>query len=391
VRYFFTHKGPKEFYPAPASFIINKNTCGMCHPNQVGAQNNSLMQTEQGKIQGALWSFGAMNGYKHDIGNYATKNPTDLHKRLGTQTYKAYMQNLRAKEPNVFPAAMKPLPQAPTAKEVQKNPKLAVYTYLRQECLRCHTGAKGRQKRGDFRGTGCAACHIPYSNSGIYEGADRSISKKPGHLLVHSIQSSRKAKVQVHDVKYSGIPVETCTTCHNRGKRIGVSYQGLMETAYQSTYDDKGNAQPKLHTKRYMHMKEDIHYKKGMLCQDCHTSNDMHGDGFLAGTTLAPVEIECQDCHGTTNKYPWELPIGYSDEFETQAKTGKARGVIKTLQKYLKQGTVYIPKWGHLLSARGKALTNVVRNENEIIVNLTTDKDITLKPMHKLIFYNKIS
>ncbi len=57
-------------------------------------------------------------------------------------------------------------------------------------------------------------------------------------MLVHAIQSSREVKVNVHDINYSGIPVETCTTCHNRGKRIGVSYQGLMETEYQATFDD---------------------------------------------------------------------------------------------------------------------------------------------------------
>ncbi len=168
---------------------------------------------------------------------------------------------------------MQTIPEAPTADEVEKDPSLAVYTYLRQECLRCHTGGKGRSRRGDYRGVGCASCHIPYSNEGFYEGNDSSIPKdKRGHLLTHQIQSSRKVNVSIHDINYSGIPVETCTTCHNRGKRIGVSYQGLMETEYQSTFDSEGNSQPKLHTKRYLHLTEDIHYSKGMLCQDCHTS-----------------------------------------------------------------------------------------------------------------------
>ena len=75
VKYFKLNKGPKEYYPAPASSWINKNTCGMCHPNQVNSQMNSLMMTEQGKIQGAMWSFGAKEGYTHVNGNYKTKNP----------------------------------------------------------------------------------------------------------------------------------------------------------------------------------------------------------------------------------------------------------------------------------------------------------------------------
>ncbi len=385
VKYFKKNKGPKEFYPAPGSTWINQNTCGMCHEEQVNAQMNSLMMTEQGKIQGALWSFGGENGYNHDIGNYATKNPDDPHKRLGTEKYKAYMNKLSSMEPQVFPSEMKELPPAPTAEEVEKDPSLAVYTYLRQECLRCHTGSKGRKARGDYRGIGCASCHIPYSNEGYYEGDDKSINKKErGHLLVHSIQSSRDAKVQVHDINYSGIPVETCTTCHNRGKRIGTSYQGLMEKAYNGPYDNEGNEQPKLHTKRYMHMQEDIHFQKGMLCQDCHTSNDMHGDGFLSGANLAAVEVECQDCHGTTKAYPWELPLGYSDEFNTTAATGKPRGTTMTVAEYLKKGSVSEPRDGYLLTARGNPLTHAVRDGDEIVMHLASGKDIKLQPLKKL-------
>jgi len=357
----------------------------MCHLEQVDAQMNSLMMTESGKIQGALWSFGGKNGYKHDIGNYKTKNPDDPHKRLGTDSYRAYMDKLSLMEPQAFPKEMKELPRAPTAEEVQKDPSLAVYTYLRQECLRCHTGSKGRQKRGDFRGIGCASCHIPYSNEGYYEGGDKSISKKEkGHLLVHSIQSSRDVKVKVHDVEYSGIPVETCSTCHNRGKRIGVSYQGLMEKAYNGPYDAQGNEQPKLHTKRYMHMQEDIHFQKGMLCQDCHTSNDMHGDGFLGGANAAAVEIECQDCHGTTKKYPWELPLGYSDEFNTTHATGEGRGVTSSIAEYLKKGSVSEPRDGYLITARGNPYTHIVKDGTDIIVQLASGKDIKLTPLKKL-------
>ena len=392
IEYFKTNKGPKEFYPSPTSPWINKNTCGICHPNQVNAQMNSLMATEGGKIQGALWSFGGKNGYKHNIGDFNTSNPKDLHSRFGTDKYRKYMETLSKLEPQAFPSEMIPLPPAPTADEVEKDPSLAVYTYLRQECLRCHTTGKGRQKRGDFRGIGCASCHIPYSNSGLYEGGDAMIDKNAsGHLLVHSIQSSRKVKVQVHDINYSGIPVETCSTCHNRGKRIGVSYQGLMESAYNATFDDEGNGQPKLHTKRYIHMQKDIHYQKGMLCQDCHTSNDMHGDGFLSGANAGAVEIECQDCHGTTKKYPWELPIGYSDEFSTTAKTGVGRGVTNTLAKYLKQRTVYPKKDGYLLSARGNPLPNVVKNGDKVTVHLASGKDIELSPLKTLKKEEKIS
>jgi len=385
IKYFKKHDGPKDFYPSPTSPWINKNTCGMCHPNQVNSQMNSLMMSESGKIQGAQWSFGAKEGYNHVNANYDMKNPKNPHDRLGSDTYRKYMEKLSKMEPQAFPKEQHQLPDAPTVEEVHKDPSLAVYTYLRQECLRCHTGGKGRNKRGDYRGLGCASCHIPYSNEGYYEGNDvRTPKKEKGHLLTHQIQSSRKVKVNVHDVNYSGVPVETCSTCHNRGKRIGVSYQGLMETEYQSTFDNEGHGQEKLHTKRYLHMQEDVHYQKGMLCQDCHTSNDLHGDGFIAGSNLGAVEIECQDCHGTTKKYPWELPIGYSDEFNTTAATGKGRGVVKDVATYLKQGYVAEKEDGYILSARGNPLPKAVKKGNKIIMHLASGKDIELKPLKLL-------
>ncbi len=386
VKYFKENKGPKTFYPSPTSPSINKNTCGTCHPNQVASQRNSLMNSESGKINGAMWSFGAKEGYEHKFGTYDTNNSSNPHGRTGTDTYKKYMKKLESMEPQTFPKEQKQLPPAPTVEEIHKDPSLAVFTYLRQECLRCHTGSKGRMKRGDYRGIGCASCHVPYSNEGFYEGKDvRTPKKERGHMLSHQIQSSRKVKVKINGVHYSGVPVETCSTCHNRGKRIGVSYQGLMETEYQSTFDDEGNGQPKLHTKRYLHMQEDIHYQKGMLCQDCHTSNDLHGDGFISGTNLAAVEVECQDCHGTTKKYPWELPIGYSDEFSTKAQTGKARGVTQDLASYLNQG--YVPKEkhdGYILTARGNPLPKAVKKGNKILMHLASGKDIELKPLKLL-------
>jgi len=391
VEYFKSNKGPKEFYPAPGSAWVNQNTCGMCHPEQVNAQMNSLMMTKSGKIQGALWSFGGKNGYNHDVGNYPTKNPQDPHTRLGTQKYKEYMNKLSLMEPQAFPKEMKELPTAPTADEVEKDPSLAVYTYLRQEHLRSHTGSKGKEERGDYRGSGCAACHIPYSSEGYYEGSDKSIKQEKGHLRVHSIQSSRDAKVQLHNGTYSGVPVETCAACHNRGDGIGLSYQGLMESDSKGPFDDEGNEQQKLHSKHYMHMKEDIHFKKGMLCQDCHTSNDLHGDGFLSGANLAAVEVECQDCHGTTKSYPWELPLGYSDEFNTSAAMGKPRGTMKTMAEYLKTGSVNEPKDGYLITARGNPLIHAVKEGEEIMMHLASGKDVKLTPLKKLKENKKLS
>ncbi|MEP0060741.1 MAG: cytochrome C, partial [Rhodopirellula bahusiensis] len=325
--------GGDDFYPDPGSPWVNEETCGSCHAEQVRVQWQSLMMTESGKIQGTCWSFGALTGYEHTFANYAVENPVDPKDRLGTDTYRAYMERLKRLEPNVFVDRHEPLPEAIGFGDLDRlndEPELAAFTYIRQECNRCHHAVKGRSKRGDFRGMGCSSCHIPYSNEGFYEGHDKSIpSDETAHPLTHQIQGTREATVTVNGINYHGLPAETCTTCHNRGKRIGVSFQGLMETPYASPFTEEGDDQPGLHTKHYIAMEQDIHYQKGMKCQDCHTSNDVHGDGFLAGSNLGAVQIECSDCHGTPDKFPWELPIGYMDEFDMQPADGAARGVTQ--------------------------------------------------------------
>lgn len=380
--------GGDDFYADPGSPWVNSETCGQCHSEQVGTQWQSLMMTEAGKIQGTCWSFGALTGYEHKYANYAVKNPDDPEERLGTPTYRRYMQRLKKLEPNVFVDAHEPLPDAVGSDELDKlaeNPELAAYTYIRQECNRCHHAVKGRSRRGDFRGMGCSSCHVPYSNEGLYEGRDVSIpTDEPSHPLTHQIQGTRGATVTIHEVSYHGLPAETCTTCHNRGKRIGVSFQGLMESPYASPYTDDGEDQPSLHTKHYIAMDQDIHYQKGMKCQDCHTSIDVHGDGFLAPTNLAAVQIECSDCHGTPDAYPWELPIGYMDEFEASPADGRPRGTTNNQLPHTWAGMAYDPADGFLLTARGNPYENVVRDGDEVIVHTAEGKDLRLKPLKKL-------
>lgn len=384
-----------RFFPDPGSPWVNEHTCGQCHPDQVRVQWHSLMMTEAGKIQGTCWAFGSLTGYKHLYGNYAVENPKDPLARLGTPAYRDYMARLTKLEPNVFVDRHEPLPEALKENELHRlktEPHLAAFTYIRQECQRCHHAVKGRQARGDYRGMGCSSCHVPYGNEGFYEGGDATARRdEPGHALVHSIQGTRETKVKVHDKTYSGIPVETCTTCHDRGKRIGVTFQGLMETPFTAPYSARGKDQPALHTKHYIAMEQDIHYQKGMTCQDCHTSLDVHGDGFLAAANLGAVQIECADCHGTPDKFPWELPLGFQDEFAMTPADGPPRGVAPERLPHAQQGFAVGKRDGFLLTARGNPFENVVRDGSEIIVHTAAGKDIRMKPLKQLFAEKKVS
>jgi len=382
------------------SVWVNEKICGQCHKEWTYAQFRSIMQTEAGKIQGALWGWGpASTGYAKKYGNYDVTDPDGSKPVFGTDAYKDYTQALMKKYPHNFPTELRQVPKT-DVDMLAEQPWTAIYTYLRTDCQRCHVGVKGRDRRGDFRGMGCSACHIPYNNAGLYEGGDKTVKRdEKGHAMVHSIQSSRKAKVMANGKVYSGIPHETCVSCHNRGKRIGVSFQGLMEFPYGSPFNKKGKKQPKLHTKYYQFIKDDIHHRLksregnpegGLLCQDCHTTTSMHGNGDITGTLLANVEIECSDCHGTAKKYPWELPLGWGDEFGNEVNGQKSRGLsTEPLATHAKFSTTYPAKDGYLLTARGNPFNNVVREGEKVIVHSASGLDFEVPTLKSLARTNK--
>ncbi|MCV6596055.1 MAG: hypothetical protein OIF40_03075 [Mangrovicoccus sp.] len=378
--------GPHDFYPDPgALWGAAERACGQCHDGYAERLSKSLMNTEAGKLQGNLWSWGVLDTHRSVYGNYALVDEDGFVPSVGTEAYQDYMVAFAEAHPDQMPASMEQVPEV-DVDQISEHPNLAGITYSRQQCQRCHVGVTGREKRGDFRGAGCSSCHVPYSNDGFYEGNDPTIAKdQPGKLLVHQMQATRKSKVHVNGIEYSGIPSETCNSCHNRGKRIGVSYQGIMEFPYGSPYGESGaSKQPKLHTKNYLFIKDDLHHQVesrpgnpegGMLCQDCHTTIDMHGDGNLPGTTLAQVEIECEDCHGTVSKLPWDLPLGYGEEFQTEI-ADTPRGLAEdSLDETFAFATDYEPRDGFLLTARGNPFGNVVKDGDKVIMHSASGLD----------------
>jgi hypothetical protein len=370
--------GPRVFLPDPGAVGVNEQSCGQCHSGYGDRLEKSLMNTEAGKLQGNLWSWGLQDNMKTVYGNYTLKDMDGVVPAVGSKAYKKYIAAYAKTHPDQMPTEIKQIPEV-SPDEVMKHPNKAGITYSRQQCQRCHVGVSGREKRGDYRGAGCSSCHVPYSNEGLYEGGDGTIDKsQKGRPLIHRMQAGSKSPVHVNGQTYTGIPHETCASCHNRGKRIGVSYQGIMEFPYGSPYNEAGGKQSKLHTKKYLFIKDDLHHQVesregnpegGLLCQDCHTSIDMHGDGNIPGTTLAQVEIECADCHGAPNRYPWDLPLGFGEEFQASIDD-KARGTVTKLPVFMKKGELVKLGKGeeYLLTARGNPFGNVVKTVDDKVV-----------------------
>ncbi len=82
--------------------------------------------------------------------------------------------------------------------------------------------------------------------------------------------------------------------------------------------------------KKSVHLSS-IHVDKGMQCVDCHFSQDMHGNGHIVGEVAQAIEIECQDCHGTADRYPTlrtsgpAAPPGGTDMANKRVQDGRLR------------------------------------------------------------------
>lgn len=139
------------FYPDPGSVWIADKTCGQCHQGYSDRLIKSLMNTEAGKLQGNLWSWGLQPDYKVRLGNYDLKDEDGPRPSVGTDAYKDYMEAFAKRHPDQMPTELVQVPDV-DVEQIPDHPNLAGITYSRQQCQRCHVGVTGREKRGDYRG-----------------------------------------------------------------------------------------------------------------------------------------------------------------------------------------------------------------------------------------------
>jgi hypothetical protein len=174
--------------------------------------------------------------------------------------------------------------------------------YLPKSCPTCHLSDFGpNNAAGNYRSSGCTACHMLYGENGLSQSDDPMINKDfPPHPSAHRLTSA--------------IPVDQCSHCHFQGGRIGLAYQGIREGGFSPEWTPP-NAEPlgrpiHDHDSRFYFVDEDttndhdetppdLHHDAGMVCADCHIGGDVHGDGNLYASERYQTGIRCESCHGT--------------------------------------------------------------------------------------------
>ncbi|MFG0251466.1 MAG: hypothetical protein ACF8NJ_01170, partial [Phycisphaerales bacterium JB038] len=164
---------------------------------------------------------------------------------------------------------------------------------------------------------GCTECHGPSAANGNDYGPDY----EPGCADCHATHTDWS------------VEQNQCLSCHGRQKKeIALGYS-------------------------------DVHRDAGMVCWDCHTDGDVHGDGNAYDSMLQPggIDVDCIDCHEdyeADHPYDWHdgklhctschaqtVTTCYNCHFESQLEHVKrAKGVLTDfviLGNRHKDGKVY--------------------------------------------------
>jgi len=158
------------------------------------------------------------------------------------------------------------------------------------ECLTCHLESEPRVGAGYQRMTGCAACHSPSNLGGTYVGGDPTISRRDsGHAAVHELTTA--------------IPYTQCDTCHNRG-----NYDLVTMTFHEWTDLPTDRRAPRIRD-YYQPIAQFTRCEWGLDCVDCHTSEEVMGDGDLHSSQSEVRYILCSTCHGTSDAGPQTMTI----------------------------------------------------------------------------------
>ncbi|MGE5356751.1 MAG: hypothetical protein ACM3PT_10990 [Deltaproteobacteria bacterium] len=150
--------------------------------------------------------------------------------------------------------------------------------HIRDLCDNCHLGKEKTSYAAinDLsRGGGCLACHLNY----------------------------KKHSPDINDNFHPSVDLEIgndrCFGCHSRSSRISTSYEGWAESdlTNKEQLAKPGKYRNLSDGRLFIYTGEDIHNRAGLLCIDCHSSQEVMGDSNIYNHSSEAVKIACTDCH----------------------------------------------------------------------------------------------
>jgi len=275
----------------PSDLRVVGQTCGKCHEEEARTVPTSVMATNAGHYFPSLYLSGTQDDREAIYGSMGLT--VDDCFAPGTS---CELTPLRSPGQEAIESAIYELNETG---ETQALEDVAYKHYLSKNCNGCHQSSySANNSPGLYRSSGCASCHVPYDEDGLYRGGDEAIdSDSPVHGKSHELTVA--------------IESSQCASCHFQGGRIGLLYRGIREGGFDEVLPFAETIDRPLygHPPGFYVTDEDtrndvdetppdVHFQLGMHCGDCHIGSDVHGDGKLHASSKTQVDIQCEDCHG---------------------------------------------------------------------------------------------
>ena len=401
--------------PGDLRVVQAGRACGQCHEGHAEDVAASLLATEAGILAGAAFAIGAESKVPESQGLYED-TAADLGFRgvedfdympgagdLGSVArlieYPVFSVHGQSGGDNIHNSDLYLSPgladdRNPDNSVISGSPLANLFhEQIAFTCGDCHLGSAGANNRyGDFRSSGCSACHMPYSQDGRSKSSDPNVAKfepldpddidppERAHPRSHRIRSVHKTLPG--GVAIEGIDDHTCAGCHQGSNRTVMQYWGIRldqnqdvrnhfqypanPVTFVTTHDDPRLFDPVVdnntfngrNANQYLLFEDydgdgrddtpaDVHYEAGLGCIDCHGSYDLHGgDVTTPGTQIRSrmeqaVAIRCESCHGTIDAYA-DAATGTAFDGSTAELALDARGNL--LDHVVKEadGTYYL-------------------------------------------------
>lgn len=351
--------------------------CGSCHTAHSESVAASLLATSAGILSGAMYAIGADNQVPENQGLYEDTAADLAFRSIEDQGFDLGLGIVGA-VPRLIQQPVYSVRNSTAPNRIHNNPaynagqlaterladgRVASDSHLARlfqeqvafTCGDCHLGSAGANNRaGDFRSSGCTACHMPYSLGGRTGSQDPHVNRlEPANP--DAIQAPERAHVRGHrivsvakelpsGVQVQGIDDLSCAGCHQGSNRTVMQYWGIRldqnedvrrgvqypanPVTRQTTQNDTRLFDPAVGNTtfngrrhhQYLAFEDydgdgrddtpaDVHHEAGMGCIDCHGSHDLHGgpvgDGHspLLSRMEQAVAIACTSCHGDVDAY----------------------------------------------------------------------------------------
>jgi hypothetical protein len=384
--------------PGDLRVVTDGRSCGRCHGSRhVEWVSRSPLATETGILSGAMYAAGLQNQIREHRGLYqdtaadlafrAISNPDYIQNQAnigavgrliefpvssqynvqgGFQIFNNAFYDANNLANDLYNAAEQ---NGAYTNRVRPNSALATlyHEQIAFTCGDCHLGSAGANNRfGDFRSSGCTACHMAYSPDGRSRSTDPNVDRfEPAnpdqivaperpHITMHRIQNV--AKTLPNGEFVTGIQDQACAGCHQGSNRTVMQFWGIRldqnqdltnnqqypanPANFQNTANDPRLFDPGVNNNtfngrnanQYIAYEDydndnrddtpaDIHHEAGLGCIDCHGSRDLHGGapndesgGQIRSRQEQVVAIQCENCHGSVEQYAYTQPcLTYAD------------------------------------------------------------------------------